>query len=68
MFTQWERVENVCIWTDLKYNEALKPLSWLFGKWRSEQGMGKYPTIQDFTYIEEAEFSPIGMQPNVEYK
>ncbi|GFS22680.1 THAP domain-containing protein 4 [Elysia marginata] len=53
---------------DLKYNDALKPLSWLFGKWRSEGGSGKYPTITDFTYIEEAEFSPIGLQPNVEYK
>ncbi|GFO31540.1 THAP domain-containing protein 4 [Plakobranchus ocellatus] len=53
---------------ELKYNDALKPLAWLFGKWRGEQGRGKYPTIQDFSYTEEAEFSPIGMQPNVEFK
>ncbi|KAH9487633.1 hypothetical protein Btru_070201 [Bulinus truncatus] len=51
-----------------QYHDMLKPLSWLFGKWQSEQGKGEYPTIKDFTYGEEAEFFPIGMKPMIEYK
>ncbi|XP_059163071.1 uncharacterized protein LOC131946372 isoform X2 [Physella acuta] len=51
-----------------KCHDLLKPLAWLFGKWRSEDGKGQYPTVSDFTYAEEVEFFPIGMKPIVEYK
>ncbi|KAK0066452.1 mastermind-like protein 2 [Biomphalaria pfeifferi] len=54
--------------SESQYHEMLKPLSWLFGKWQSEAGKGEYPTISDFTYGEEAEFTPIGMKPMIEYK
>ncbi|KAK2174129.1 hypothetical protein NP493_826g00016 [Ridgeia piscesae] len=41
-------------------------LSWLLGKWRSEDGFGHYPTLKDFKYIEELEFTHIG-QPNIQF-
>lgn len=46
--------------------ETIQPLSWLLGKWRSENGKGHYPTIKDFTYIEELEFFHVG-QPNLQF-
>ena len=48
-------------------NDIVKPLSWLLGKWRSENGHGKYPTIKDFRYGEELEFSHVG-QPNIQFR
>jgi len=48
-------------------HDAIKPLSWLLGKWKSTQASGKYPTIKDFSYTEELEFSHVG-QPILEYK
>ncbi|KAI0227945.1 hypothetical protein LSAT2_021544 [Lamellibrachia satsuma] len=47
-------------------NPMVASLSWLLGKWRSEDGHGHYPTIKDFKYIEELEFSHIG-QPNIQF-
>ncbi|XP_013392405.1 THAP domain-containing protein 4 isoform X1 [Lingula anatina] len=48
-------------------HEVVKPLAWLLGKWRSEHGRGMYPTMKNFTYGEEVEFSHIG-QPNLQYR
>ena len=48
-------------------HEMIAPLSWLLGKWRSENGKGQYPTIKSFEYGEEVEFFHVG-QPNVQFK
>ncbi|CAH0549283.1 unnamed protein product [Brassicogethes aeneus] len=47
-------------------HEALKPLSFLIGKWKSISAKGAYPTINPFTYCEEVTFSSIG-QPLLNY-
>lgn len=47
-------------------NDVMKPLSWLLGKWKSEEANGKYPTIDDFKYKEELEFTHVG-QPNIQF-
>lgn len=47
-------------------NDMVKPLSWLLGKWRSDAGQGIYPTIDDFKYAEEVEFTHVG-QPNIQF-
>jgi len=47
-------------------HDAVKPLSWLIGKWRTSNGIGQYPTIKEFNYIEEIEFSHVG-QPNLQF-
>ncbi|XP_067670231.1 peroxynitrite isomerase THAP4-like isoform X2 [Haliotis asinina] len=47
-------------------HDMVKPLEWLLGKWRSEEGQGKYPTLKDFKYGEEVEFSHVG-QPNLQF-
>ncbi|XP_052784738.1 peroxynitrite isomerase THAP4-like [Mya arenaria] len=52
--------------TGPKLHEMLNGVSWLVGKWRSESGVGYYPTIKDFTYGEEVEFSHVG-QPNLQF-
>uniref|UniRef100_A0A0B6Z6E5 THAP4-like heme-binding domain-containing protein n=2 Tax=Arion vulgaris TaxID=1028688 RepID=A0A0B6Z6E5_9EUPU len=54
--------------TGNQFHETLKPLSWLFGTWRSTEGKGIYPSISDFTYSEEAVFLPVGLKPVVDYK
>ncbi|KAJ8705542.1 hypothetical protein PYW08_012588 [Mythimna loreyi] len=41
-------------------HEALIPISWLEGRWATEEGRGTYPNIPDFQYHEELEFSCIG--------
>lgn len=41
-------------------HEALIPISWLEGRWTTEEGRGTYPNIPDFQYHEELEFSCIG--------
>lgn len=46
-------------------HDMIKPLSWLLGKWKGD-GVGKYPTIKDFTYTEELTFSHVG-QPNIQF-
>ncbi len=35
--------------------EAVRPLAWLLGRW-SGFGKGQYPTIEDFTFVQEVEF------------
>lgn len=51
----------------LPLHEALKPLAWLEGTWKIENcGSGKYPTIKDFNYCEEINFTSIG-QPMFNY-
>eukprot|EP00058_Branchiostoma_floridae_P007443 XP_002592931.1 hypothetical protein BRAFLDRAFT_65518 [Branchiostoma floridae] len=45
-------------------HDALKPLAWLLGTWRGEEGKGDYPTIKDFKYKEEVKFDHVG-QPNL---
>ncbi|XP_052216708.1 peroxynitrite isomerase THAP4-like isoform X2 [Dreissena polymorpha] len=47
-------------------HDMVKGVSWLLGKWRSEEGKGYYPTIQSFTYGEEVEFTHVG-QPNLQF-
>lgn len=47
-------------------NPALKPISWLIGKWKSTSAKGTYPTIDPFEYCEEIEFTSIG-QPMLNY-
>ncbi|KAL0852873.1 hypothetical protein ABMA27_012666 [Loxostege sticticalis] len=47
-------------------HEALKPVSWLAGRWTTKEGKGIYPNINDFQYHEELEFSCIG-QPMFNY-
>ncbi|XP_068626049.1 peroxynitrite isomerase THAP4-like [Battus philenor] len=41
-------------------HEALKPISWLAGRWVTEQGHGVFPNIKEFDYHEELEFICIG--------
>lgn len=48
-------------------NEALYPIFWIIGKWRSISAKGIYPTITPFTYCEEMEFKSLG-QPLLNYK
>ncbi|PZC72213.1 hypothetical protein B5X24_HaOG211738 [Helicoverpa armigera] len=47
-------------------HEALKPISWLAGRWSTEEGRGTYPNIPDFQYHEELEFICVG-QPMFNY-
>lgn len=47
-------------------HEALKPLSWITGKWKSVSANGFYPTIKPFTYCEEITFTCKG-QPLLNY-
>ncbi|KAL3846620.1 hypothetical protein ACJMK2_017595 [Sinanodonta woodiana] len=51
---------------EVPLHDLIKPLSWLLGKWRSEDGFGHYPTIKDFKYGEELEFFHVG-QPNIQF-
>ncbi|XP_026750302.2 peroxynitrite isomerase THAP4-like [Galleria mellonella] len=41
-------------------HEALKPLSWLSGRWTTKDGRGYYPNIPDFQYHDDLEFICIG--------
>ena len=50
-----------------KMHDAIKPLAWLLGKWKSTDAKGYFPTIQDFTYTEELEFFHVG-QPNIQFR
>lgn len=51
----------------LPMHEALKPIAWLEGIWKTEPaGRGIYPTITPFNYCEELNFSSIG-QPMFNY-
>lgn len=47
-------------------HDALKPLTWLIGKWVSISAKGSFPTINPFEYNEEIEFQSIG-QPMLNY-
>jgi len=47
-------------------HDAMKPLGWLVGKWRTTKGIGQYPTMKEFNYIEEIEFFQVG-QPNLQF-
>ena len=40
---------------DITLPEAVRPLAWLIGRW-SGFGKGQYPTIEDFTFVQEVEF------------
>lgn len=46
--------------------EALKPLEWLLGKWKTVEATAIYPTMKDFSYAEELEFTHNG-QPNIQF-
>ncbi|XP_059470506.1 peroxynitrite isomerase THAP4-like [Neocloeon triangulifer] len=48
-------------------NENLKPLLWLIGRWKSESGVGTFPTVSPFEYAEEIEFFSLGQQPLLNY-
>lgn len=41
-------------------HEDLKPISWIAGRWVTQEGKGHYPNIPDFQYHEEMEFICIG--------
>lgn len=47
-------------------HQALTPISWIIGKWKSTSAKGAYPTIQSFEYCEELEFKSVG-QPTLNY-
>lgn len=48
-------------------HKALESLAWLEGTWQTEnQGNGKYPTIEDFSYYEKIYFTSLG-QPMFNY-
>uniref|UniRef100_V9IL97 THAP domain-containing protein 4 n=2 Tax=Apis cerana TaxID=7461 RepID=V9IL97_APICE len=50
-------------------HEAIKPLAWLKGIWRTREncpGIGKFPTITPFEYHEEMNWHSIG-QPMLNY-
>lgn len=47
-------------------HEALTPLAWLIGSWKTEEGIGFYPTIKDFRYVEQLDFTHMG-QPNIHF-
>ncbi|CAH2100681.1 unnamed protein product [Euphydryas editha] len=47
-------------------HEALAPISWLAGRWVTENGEGQFPNLKDFYYHEELEFICIG-QPMFNY-
>ena len=53
----------------VKVHAAVKPLSWLIGKWVGENGRGVFPTIKNFQYDEEIEFChPASHQPVLHVK
>ena len=48
-------------------HHALEPVAWLEGVWRTDNAaVGKFPTINSFSYFEEINFSSIG-QPMLNY-
>ena len=57
--------------TDMKrlpLHDAIKPLAWLKGTWKSDgPGTGIFPTIETFKYCEEISFASIG-QPMLNYR
>ncbi|CAH1365286.1 peroxynitrite isomerase THAP4-like [Tenebrio molitor] len=48
------------------HHEALKPIAWLIGRWKSLKAEGSYPTIKPFEYCEEILFESLG-QPLINY-
>jgi len=54
------------LWISSSPHEALKPLEWLVGKWKSVSAEGSFPTISPFTYCEEITFTSYG-QPMLNY-
>ena len=52
---------------DESLNVHIRPLSWLLGTWKGENGSGYYPTISDFNYHERVSFKPIPNKPIIEY-
>lgn len=47
--------------------DALKPLKWLFGKWKTTEGFMKIPYEKPLPYREEISFEPDGCQPLLNY-
>ncbi|XP_071950495.1 peroxynitrite isomerase THAP4-like isoform X2 [Antedon mediterranea] len=47
-------------------HDAVKCIEWLLGHWKSETSKGQFPTIETFTYQEEAVFSHVG-QPMLNF-
>ncbi|XP_018578638.1 THAP domain-containing protein 4-like isoform X2 [Anoplophora glabripennis] len=47
-------------------HEALNPLKWIMGTWRSINAEGSFPTIEPFTFCEEISFTSVG-QPVLNY-
>ncbi|XP_046542436.1 peroxynitrite isomerase THAP4-like [Haliotis rubra] len=41
-------------------HDDIKPLAWLLGRWRGDNGVGIFPTIKDFNYGEELYFYHTG--------
>ncbi|XP_033120880.1 THAP domain-containing protein 4-like isoform X2 [Anneissia japonica] len=61
---QGERMSDS--FTSVPIHEAVKCIEWLLGKWKSESSKGQFPTIESFTYEEEATFSHVG-QPMLNF-
>lgn len=50
-----------------KLNPVVEPLSWMLGTWLSEPpGVGTFPTLQPFQYLEEVHISHVG-QPMLNF-
>jgi hypothetical protein len=50
-----------------KTHEALKPLTWLIGRWVSINAAVAYPTMKPVTYCEEVTYESLG-QPLLNYQ
>lgn len=50
-----------------KLNPVVEPLSWMLGTWLSDPpGVGTFPTLQPFQYLEEVHISHVG-QPMLNF-
>lgn len=50
-----------------KMNPVVEPLSWMLGTWLSDPpGVGTFPTLQPFQYLEEVHISHVG-QPMLNF-
>jgi len=47
--------------------QVLKPISWLIGRWESDNGKGQFPNLSNFSYNESIEFRSCGVQPLLIY-
>lgn len=53
-------VVDINCFRDQPIHEAVAPIIWLHGTWRTDQGKGSFPNIPHFTYSEELQFASVG--------